>query len=174
MSTPIGHDQQWRLHSSCLDHPDPSLWFPEADGDPGLEGRRICAACPVRADCLQHALATVEVFGTWGGASERVRRYLRRLLSGSPHPDRPRRVRGCPCAFCAALDDHDGRMRALAKGDRPAKLDTRGPNVTHGTPSCYPKGCRRPECLAALREWRRERRELKRLQAVDDDRSEAS
>jgi WhiB family transcriptional regulator, redox-sensing transcriptional regulator len=164
------HDELWRAHSSCLDHPDPDLWFP--DEGPGTEGRRICASCPVRTDCLQHALATLETFGTWGGASERVRRHLRSLLNVSPHPDEPRRHRGCRCMFCQALDEHDQRMRALAKGQPADRIDTRGPNVRHGTPSCYPKGCRRPECLAALREWRRARREQKRLEA--EAQSEAS
>ncbi len=163
------HDEAWRQHASCLDHPEPDLWFP--DEGPGTEGRRICAACPVRADCLQHALVETETFGTWGGASERVRRHLRSLLNAAPHG--PFRKRGCICPFCEALDDHDGRMAALAKGQPADRVDTRGPNVTHGTPSCYPKGCRRPECLAALREWRRRRREQLRAQA-DDERGEAS
>lgn len=168
----INHDEVWRQHSACLGHPNSDLWFPD-DGDPGTEGRRICATCPVRTDCLQHALAELEVHGTWGGASERVRRLLRRLLRGSPHPDAPRRHRGCPCAFCAALDDHEQRLRALAKGEQPVRLDTRGPDVRHGTPSCYPKGCRRPECREALRVWRAQRRAIKAAQQLEDE-SEAS
>ena len=158
--TSTNHDEAWRNHGSCLDHPDPDLWFPEQG--PGTEGRRICAACPVREDCLQHALTETETWGTWGGASERVRRYLRRQLRAAQHG--PFRKTGCDCTFCQALDDHWARMDALAKGHAPDRIDTRGPNVRHGTPSCYPKGCRRPECLAALREWRRERRALKRQQ----------
>lgn len=157
----INPDDVWTLHGACFEHPDPDLWFPE-EGQSGEEAKRICASCPVRQDCLQHALSEIETIGIWGGASERVRRPLRRLSRQSPHG--PFRKIGCRCSFCQALDDHDKRMSALAAGQQPDRVDTRGPNTTHGTPSCYPKGCRRPECLAALREWRAERRALKRLE----------
>jgi hypothetical protein len=165
-----GHDDQWRRHAACTGLGG-ERWFP--DDGPGTEGRRICAGCPVREDCLQAALGDTEQFGTWGGASERVRRMMRARLSRCPHPDRPRRIEGCGCRFCAAWDEHLVRLDALARGEQAPPADTRGPNVRHGTPSCYPKGCRRPECLAALREWRRERRELKRREAEDLARAEA-
>lgn len=42
------------------------------------EAKAICAACPVRAECLEFALATNQEFGIWGGASERERRRIRR------------------------------------------------------------------------------------------------
>lgn len=157
--TTISHDDLWRAHAACLDS-NPDLWFPETGT--ATEARTICATCPVRDDCLQHALLNGETFGVWGGASERVRRRLRSLLHASPHPDRTWRQHGCACGYCQALDDHDTRMAALAAGRSTPAFDSRGPNVRHGTPSCYPKGCRRPECLAALREWRAERRKVKR------------
>lgn len=151
----VNHNDLWRSHAACLDA-DPALWYPDAGT--ALAARLICATCPVRQDCLQHALVDGETYGVWGGASERVRRYLRRLLHASPHPERTWRQKGCTCGYCQALDDHDHRMSDLAAGRATPRFDSRGPNVRHGTPSCYPKGCRRPECLAALREWRAERR----------------
>lgn len=33
--------------------------------------KRICARCPVRAECLEHALATNEHEGIWGGLTPR-------------------------------------------------------------------------------------------------------
>lgn len=43
----------------------------------------MCAACPVRQDCLEQALATSERHGVWGGLSERERRRIR----GQRHRD---------------------------------------------------------------------------------------
>ena len=37
-------------------------------------------ACPVRAECLDHALAANYEAGIWGGATERERRRIRRSL----------------------------------------------------------------------------------------------
>jgi WhiB family transcriptional regulator, redox-sensing transcriptional regulator len=34
----------------------------------------VCASCPVRADCLAHALRTHEQLGIWGGLTETQRR----------------------------------------------------------------------------------------------------
>ncbi|MFO7701064.1 MAG: WhiB family transcriptional regulator, partial [Acidimicrobiia bacterium] len=39
----------------------------------------VCAACPVRVECLGHALATNERFGVWGGTTEKERRSLARI-----------------------------------------------------------------------------------------------
>lgn len=36
--------------------------------------KRICAGCPVRQACLQHALDVPEAYGVWGGMSEDERR----------------------------------------------------------------------------------------------------
>jgi WhiB family redox-sensing transcriptional regulator len=41
------------------------------------EARRICGECPVREECLDHALQW-ETEGFWGGTSSRQRRDLRR------------------------------------------------------------------------------------------------
>lgn len=148
----INHDEVWKQHRACLGHPNSDLWFPE-EGESGLEGRRICASCPVREDCLQHALANGEKWGTWGGASERVRRHLRRLHQTCPHG--PFRKRGCRCMFCEALDDHDQRMRALAKGNPADRLVDAGPGARHGTAARYARGCRCEPCRDAMRASRR-------------------
>jgi WhiB family redox-sensing transcriptional regulator len=41
--------------------------------------KRICASCPVRANCLVSALRTGESAGIWGGTTPEERRILRRL-----------------------------------------------------------------------------------------------
>lgn len=40
--------------------------------------RRICHDCPVRTDCLQHALTTRERWGIWGGLDPTERAALTR------------------------------------------------------------------------------------------------
>lgn len=45
------------------------------------EARAICDGCPVQAECITHALLTLEDNGIWGGLvpdqRKRLRRYLR-------------------------------------------------------------------------------------------------
>lgn len=70
-------DRLWMLEARCLDA-DPEAFFPEKGGST-REAKRICATCPVRTECLEHALASDERFGIWGGLSERERRRAKRL-----------------------------------------------------------------------------------------------
>ena len=68
--------QPWRVDAACADkHPD--MFFP-GRGGATEPAKRVCAGCPVKADCLDHALRHREVFGIWAGTSERERRVLRR------------------------------------------------------------------------------------------------
>jgi WhiB family redox-sensing transcriptional regulator len=70
-------DRVWVLEAKCLDA-DPEAFFPEKGGST-REAKRICSACPVRNECLEHALANDERFGIWGGLSERERRRMKRF-----------------------------------------------------------------------------------------------
>lgn len=72
----------WREFAACLGT-DPELFFPVAE--PGSEAfeaqarpaRALCAACPVRAQCLAQGLG--EDYGIWGGLDPVQRRTLREL-----------------------------------------------------------------------------------------------
>lgn len=145
----VNREDLWRVHASCRDHHTPSLWFP-ARG-PAIAARAICAACPVRGDCLQVALLDVEEHGIWGGLSERVRRVLRRLLLASPHPDRALVQYRCRCDFCKALRDQDRRMKAITRGEKVERLNTNGPGAVCGNPGTYAKGCHCDACTDAMR-----------------------
>jgi WhiB family redox-sensing transcriptional regulator len=64
-----------------------SARFFHPDGERGASRSRresaakaLCQACPVRAQCAAHALATREPYGVWGGFTETER--LRLLASG--------------------------------------------------------------------------------------------
>jgi WhiB family redox-sensing transcriptional regulator len=73
--------EEWRLDALCAET-DPDAFFPEKGGST-REAKRVCTGCPVRAACLDFALANDERFGIWGGLSERERRRLR-LLGHAP------------------------------------------------------------------------------------------
>lgn len=71
----------WMADAACRGM-DVTNWYPSrGDSHSGstAEARAICARCPVRAECLNHALSTPrEHFGIWGGLSERQRRFIGR------------------------------------------------------------------------------------------------
>ena len=68
-------DQSWRLRSACRGM-DPELFFPSPGGDNSAT-KAICLTCPVRLQCLDHAIVHNEP-GIWGGTSHSERRSLRR------------------------------------------------------------------------------------------------
>ena len=81
---PLAHGasvRSWRDDAACRDT-DPDLFFPV--GTTGLavdqiaSAKAVCAACPVRSECLDFALLTNQDSGVWGGTSEDERRKLRR------------------------------------------------------------------------------------------------
>jgi WhiB family redox-sensing transcriptional regulator len=75
--------QQARCASSRV---DPDEWFPipldtAKARDQAADALAICAACPVRADCLELSLrhaSDIGAHGVWGGLVEGERRALRR------------------------------------------------------------------------------------------------
>ena len=68
-------DSPWWWFAGLCAQTDPELFFPEKGGSTRA-AKAVCAGCPVRAQCLEHALAHDERFGVWGGTSERERRRL--------------------------------------------------------------------------------------------------
>ena len=70
------HDT-WSAKAACKGL-DPSIFYPPTDEEAD-EAKAVCAACPVQAECLEHALELREKNGVWGGATERERlRIIRR------------------------------------------------------------------------------------------------
>lgn len=84
--------------AACRGKPT-TWWFPAVGGVYGTGGtkhtsrnqalyaqaRAVCDDCPIRTDCLHHALTLPEYHGMWGGLTERERRAIRR----QPKPRRP-------------------------------------------------------------------------------------
>ncbi|WP_051515997.1 WhiB family transcriptional regulator [Candidatus Blastococcus massiliensis] len=79
----------WAARAACKDQ-DPEDWMDGRPARPIAAARAVCAARPVRAACLAHALAYDEPRGMWGGlpTRERVARRLGLPLQDSqarPH-----------------------------------------------------------------------------------------
>lgn len=112
---------EWTYSALCL-QVDADLFYPEKGGST-REAKRICASCPVRAECLVFALENVERFGIWGGLSERERRRLAPLPAVQSAQKRPRAASdpktcedcGKACASGTGLSAH----RRSAHGSGP-------------------------------------------------------
>ncbi len=72
---PLKGGTGWQSRAAC-DGTDPELFFAE-DENSIAEAKAVCARCPVRADCLDWALAN-RPDGIWGGLAEGEHRKLRR------------------------------------------------------------------------------------------------
>ena len=69
-------DQDWRAGGLCS-RSDPELFFAVGALE-HKQAKRICRACPVREECLAHAMDASIDHGIWGGLTERERRRWRR------------------------------------------------------------------------------------------------
>lgn len=78
--------EPWTSEAICATHPQPDLWFA---GEGELRGgtvrqasastrhaQTICQTCPVRTECLNHAITNKETFGVWGGLTGPERQKL--------------------------------------------------------------------------------------------------
>jgi WhiB family redox-sensing transcriptional regulator len=73
-----GPDDQWQERGACRTV-NPSLFY--APDNEGAHQRRfresaakaVCSSCPVRVPCRAYAMQAGELYGIWGGATERER-----------------------------------------------------------------------------------------------------
>ncbi len=63
-------DTDWMSQGKCRDM-NPDVFFP-SDGVGVQAAQRVCLVCPVKAPCLEYALAHHIHEGVWGGTSERA------------------------------------------------------------------------------------------------------
>jgi WhiB family transcriptional regulator, redox-sensing transcriptional regulator len=82
MTTPTTwNDGEWRAHAACSNF-DTNLFFPEPEATDALaqiaRAKAVCAACPVRENCLEFAIRTRQLDGVWGGHTPEERRSIRR------------------------------------------------------------------------------------------------
>ena len=65
----------WRRQAACRGM-DPAIWYPHPDAVKKPWAIAICALCPVRQRCLDHALQRRERLGIWGGKTAGQRRAI--------------------------------------------------------------------------------------------------
>lgn len=67
-------DLEWQDRAACR-RADLELFYSQEEGDVRA-ALSYCYGCPVREDCLAHAMTVREAFGVWGGSTERERRRI--------------------------------------------------------------------------------------------------
>ena len=60
---------------------DGKIFFPDP-GNNAFAAKRMCERCPVREKCLDWSLETRQMYGVWGGVSEKKRRQMMHLRYG--------------------------------------------------------------------------------------------
>jgi WhiB family redox-sensing transcriptional regulator len=79
---------RWQHAAACRDVRNPDIFFPGKEDSEGMAAKRICASCPVLAECLDFALTTMprpdRDFGVYGGLLPVERARLRGGLTLIP------------------------------------------------------------------------------------------
>lgn len=70
----------WQEQGACWGSHSP-IFFVDVKGVPGqrtaAKAKAICAACPVRVECLDFAITEGMHWGIWGGLAPRERRAVK-------------------------------------------------------------------------------------------------
>lgn len=79
----IQESYEWQHRGACRGVDPDTFFSPETERGPRRRAREsaakaLCAQCPVRRECLDHALAVREPFGVWGGLNQTEREHLLR------------------------------------------------------------------------------------------------
>lgn len=74
LSASLDQPGDWRSAAACREI-DVEAFF-AVDEASQQEAVAICDTCPVRVECLEHAIAAREQYGVWGGLREQDRKRL--------------------------------------------------------------------------------------------------
>jgi WhiB family redox-sensing transcriptional regulator len=75
---PVSENWEWQLLGACRGQDTELFFHPEGERGSRRSSREaaakaVCAQCPVLHLCREHALASREPYGVWGGLSETER-----------------------------------------------------------------------------------------------------
>ncbi|MFC7598131.1 WhiB family transcriptional regulator [Terrabacter sp. GCM10028922] len=79
---PVYSSYEWQEQGRCRSKGAEQFFLDDQDLDQRERraqteaARRVCASCPVRQQCLEHALRVPETFGIWGGTTPTERVHL--------------------------------------------------------------------------------------------------
>lgn len=81
-----GEDDQWFGEAACRGRNAELFFHPDRERGPSrahrvARAKEVCATCPVKQQCLEHALSVPEVYGIWGGMDEHERADLTRAAA---------------------------------------------------------------------------------------------
>ncbi|MFF5446358.1 WhiB family transcriptional regulator [Streptomyces sp. NPDC012888] len=82
------HEWRWQSRAACRGLGSERFFHPDGERGDDRDARdraakRVCASCPVRVQCLRHALHVQEPYGVWGGLTQEERRALHNPLRAS-------------------------------------------------------------------------------------------
>ena len=111
-------DTSWMVDALCKEIGG-DFWHPEkGQFDIVQIAKRVCNMCPVKQECLTHALDVGEPHGIWGGVTAvgRARMGMNRRRRPFPHGTpagyrRHHRENTTPCAQCRRADILDRQER---------------------------------------------------------------
>ena len=76
---------EWQQRGSCVGRDVESFFTEPAQRklrrQRDAEAKALCAECPVRQECLRHALAVPENYGVWGATTPEERAAMRMPLA---------------------------------------------------------------------------------------------
>jgi len=77
----VGQKISWTSQARCRGE-ETERWFSDIGNTRAnslliRQAKQVCQACPVRLECLNHALDAKEEFGIWGGLTARERGFGR-------------------------------------------------------------------------------------------------
>ena len=111
----------WMEHAACAGHPAPDIFFPTKVGKAALkqaaEAQRICATCPVIAQCDAFRKATGSV-GVWGARLVAIR---------DGHTPDDMRYRKARCGTVSGYRRHIRLNEAVCPSCRAAKIASETP-----------------------------------------------
>lgn len=140
----------WRERAACRGM-DPAVFMPEPGESPEL-ALSTCAACPVRAERLNHALEAGETTGIWGGLVPWARKQLPPPCGSAAAWRRHLRA-GEACETCRMAQG----LRVLERTGH-GTLPGYEAHRRWGVPTCT-------ECRAAKQAYKRARRNQRRSAA---------
>ncbi len=86
---PVAETWEWQMHAACVGMNSEVFFHPS--GERGSQraaraerAKAVCRGCAVLQQCRDHALATREPYGVWGGLTEEERFDL--LRGRHEHP----------------------------------------------------------------------------------------